>query len=42
MHPTLMNTVMNAHIRDLQRSMWPERSSKRPRLGRRLPRRSSR
>jgi len=41
MHPTLANTLIAAHIRDLQRSMWPERS-KRPLLGRRVPRRSSR
>ena len=32
-HPSLTNTVMTAHVRDLQRAMHPERS-KRPRLPR--------
>ena len=31
MHPALSNITMNAHVRDLQRAMHPERSSKRPR-----------
>ena len=33
-HPSLTSTVMNAHVRDLQRAMHPERSKRlrRPRL----------
>lgn len=31
MHPSLTTTVITAHVRDLQRSMHPERASKRPR-----------
>jgi hypothetical protein len=34
MHPALSNTVISAHVRDLQRAMHPERS-KRPRRPRR-------
>jgi hypothetical protein len=34
MHPANTSTVMTAHVRDLQRAMHPERSSKRPRLPR--------
>jgi hypothetical protein len=30
MHPSLSNITINAHVRDLQQSMHPERS-KRPR-----------
>jgi hypothetical protein len=30
MHPSLSNMTINAHVRDLRRSMHPERS-KRPR-----------
>ncbi len=41
MHPRLSNTVINAHVRDLQRAMWPERAKKH-RLPRLSPRRRAR
>jgi len=41
MHPSLSSTLINAHIRDLQRSMWPDRNKPR-RFPRRSPRRQAR
>lgn len=37
MHPSLSNTILNAHVRDLKRAMWPQRSrrSRRTRITRR-------
>ena len=36
MHPSLSNTIISEHVRDLQRAMHPERSKRslRPRLAR--------
>ena len=36
MHPALTSITINAHVRDLQRAMRPERNKRRrlPRLGR--------
>jgi DnaJ-domain-containing protein 1 len=31
MHHSLSNTIISAHVRDLQRAMHPDRGSKRPR-----------
>ena len=36
MHPALSNIIFSAHVRDLQRAMYPERNKRprRPRLAR--------
>ena len=36
MHPALTSITINAHVRDLQRALHPERSKRRrlPRIGR--------
>jgi len=41
MHHSLSNTIISAHVRDLQRAMHPERIRK-PRLPRIAPRRRTR